>query len=151
MVHLVQKKTNKKMPSVDNFITCKSCPRTILFRSGECVHCFSSFCSECLVKHHHKDVKHEFEELIQKIDMILEKFRYHAHSQTEWTNHLMNDQQKLKNFVQMIDASPKQYIVFNIPKFQWVFHVQQLIEKNDYAIHETCDDILYPKKTSAFM
>jgi hypothetical protein len=89
-------------------------------------------------------VKNEFIELIRQIDMILDKYLYHAHSESEWTNHLTEDQARLEVYVRHIENSYTQYPIVTLPNYQWVNHVRCLIFKSNFSVYENCCMLMYP-------
>ncbi|CAF0932440.1 unnamed protein product [Rotaria sordida] len=132
------------MPSTNLLIKCKCSSELTLTNTYQCSHCLISFCYRCLIEHHHTDIKFEFIDMINRIDNILAQFLYHAHSQTEWTNHLTEDRDRLKTYVKYIEAYYKDLPIVALPDFQWITHVQNLINKNSKAIYENCSTLLYP-------
>ncbi|CAF4102191.1 unnamed protein product, partial [Rotaria sp. Silwood2] len=93
------------MPSTNSFIKCKCSSELKLINSYQCSHCLTWFCYQCLIKHHHNDIKSEFMDMIDRIDKILVQFLYHAHSQTAWTNHFTEDPNRLKIYIKYIEAN----------------------------------------------
>ncbi|CAF2305952.1 unnamed protein product [Rotaria sp. Silwood2] len=132
------------MPSTNSFIKCKCSSELKLINSYQCSHCLTWFCYQCLIKHHHNDIKSEFMDMIDRIDKILVQFLYHAHSQTAWTNHLTEDQNRLKIYIKYIEANCKDLPIIALPDFQWIQHIQNLINKNSNSIYENCSALLYP-------
>ena len=137
---------NYRMPPLNDIFNCETCSKTN--GSHQCTHCLSRYCYQCLIKHHHNDIKQEFTDLIKRIDQILDRFLHHAHNQTEWTDHLTNDRRHLEIFIRYIDTSFKQYPISSLPTFQWIYHVQRLISKTFYAIDESCCKFMYPFRDS---
>src|SRR5438105_4042470 len=135
------------MVSINQVTECGCCSQSISTNSYQCSHCLITFCYQCLIKHHHNHIKNEFIEMINQIDKILERFLYHAHSQTEWTNHLTEDQERLRIYIRLIETSSTQYLIVLLPDFQWVHHVKSLIDKSFFAIHENCCTLMYPSLT----
>ncbi len=88
-------------------------------------------------------------EMIKQIDEILVRFLYHAHNQTEWTNHLTDDRKRLDIYIQLIENSYTQLPILILPNFQWVNHVRNLISKNSFAIDENCCQLMYPSLKSS--
>ncbi|CAF0719522.1 unnamed protein product [Rotaria sp. Silwood1] len=132
------------MPSSNISIKCKCSSELKSTNAYQCSHCLTWFCYQCLIEHHHNDVKIEFMDMINQIDKILDQFLYHAHSQTEWTNHLTEDQNRLKIYIKYIEANYKHLPILALPDIQWINHVQNLINKKSNAIYENCSTLLYP-------
>ncbi len=130
-------------------IECARCSQYLTSQSYECSHCLIPFCYQCLIKHHHHDVKNEFREFIDQIDEILAKFLNYAHSQTEWTNHLTEDRNRLEIYIRHIEASYTQYPILTLPNFQWVNHLRNLICKYHFSIFEDCCMLMYPSLNSS--
>ncbi len=128
---------------------CVCCSQTITTNAGQCSHCLIQFCYQCLVKHHHNDVKNEFMNMIKQIDEILARFLYHAHNQTEWTDHLTADRKRLEIYIEIIDAYHKNLPIIILPNFQWVNHVNNLISKYYFSINENCCKLMYPSLNSS--
>jgi hypothetical protein len=137
--------TPHPMSSPNVLTTCERCSEIPSTNPYECAHCLKSFCMQCLVKHHHHDVKYEFIDMINRIDAILLKFLNHAHGQTEWTQHLTEDRQRLNTFIQHIESYYKQLPIITLPSYKWVNHVNNLIWKNSSAIFDqNCCTLMYP-------
>ena len=123
---------------------CWRCSQSSTSQCHQCYHCLLPFCYSCIIKHHHYDVKNEFTEFIHQIDGILEKFLHHAHSETEWTNHLTEDRNRLELYIQHIENSYSQYPIVTLPNYQWINHVRSLIFKYHFSIYEDCLKLIYP-------
>ncbi len=132
------------MPSINEIIECMCCSQSITTDAYQCSHCLLTFCYQCLIKHHHNDVKNEFMDMIKQIDEILAQFLYHAHNQTEWTNHLTDDRRRLEIYIGIIETYQKNLPITILPNFQWVNHVKNLICKYSFAINENCFKLMYP-------
>lgn len=132
------------MPSSNEIVECIRCSRLIASQSPECSHCLMPFCYQCLIKHHHVDVRNEFIEMTHRIDKILAQFLHHAHNQTEWTCHLADDRNRLENYIRYMDNSYKQYPILTLPNYLWISHVHCLICKSVYSISEDCCKLMYP-------
>jgi hypothetical protein len=131
--------------SVSNELTtCEHYSEIPSTNSYQCCHCLKSFCLQCLIKHHHHDVKYEFIYMKNRIDEILSKFLHHAHGQTEWTNHLTEDRNRLNTFIQHIETYYIHLPIITLPSYQWVDHVNSLISKSSFAIDEKCCTLMFP-------
>ena len=126
-------------------VDCGRCSQLSTRQTYQCSHCLIPFCYSCLTKHHHEDVKHEFAELIQRIDAILAKFLHHAHSQSEWTSHLEEDRNRLEIYIRHIETSYVQYPILTLPNYRWVDHIRSLICQSYFAIYEDCCMLMYPR------
>ncbi|CAF4394825.1 unnamed protein product [Adineta steineri] len=82
-----------------------------------------------------------------EIDKILARFLNHAHSQTEWTGHLTGDRNQLEIIIRYIENAHKDYPIIGLPSLQWMNHVDSLIFKMSFAIHEKCSTLLYSNLT----
>lgn len=128
----------RRMASLKDLIKCYDCSRTISRRPYECSHCLFSFCYSCLIEHHHTEVTKDLIELIGNIDVILSQFLHRAHSQTDWTTHLEDDRLRLEQYLRYIHLSPRYMSVTNVPTYSWLRHVDELIDKDEDAIFESC-------------
>jgi hypothetical protein len=108
------------------------------YRLFECRHCQFNFCKECLLEHQHIDIYHRLNKYIQDIDTIVAGFVGYAHSQTEWVAHLTKDRLELQYFARLIQQTPLHYIITYLPNEVWLNHIDDLIEKNRFAIDEDC-------------
>ncbi len=135
--------------SVSNgIIECEPCSRLTASDSYQCPHCLVSFCRQCLIQHQHNAVKWEFIDLTKQIDEILQRFLYHAHNQTEWTDHLTKDRNRLQEYIQFIENYYKGLPILALPNLQWVNHVKNLISKHFFDIHQDCCKLMYPYSNS---
>ena len=131
------------MPAINEAIECGYCSESIPTNSYQCSHCSIQFCHQCVVQHY-THIKNEFMEMINRINGILARFLHHAHSQTEWTNHLTEDRKRLEIFVRLIETFDTRTVAVILPKSQWVNHVNNLIDKYSFAINENCCPLMYP-------
>jgi hypothetical protein len=138
------------MPPLSEAIQCAYCSQSITTNVYQCSHCLMTSCYQCLIKHHHHDVKNEFMDMIKQIDEILARFLHHAHNQTEWTDHLTEDRKRLEIFIEIIADYYPYLPIPTLPDFQWVNHVKFLIRKNSYEINENCCKLMYPSLNSSF-
>jgi len=136
------------MPASNEIIQCVPYCQLTSSNSHQCPHCLVSFCDQCWIQHQHNVVKFEFIDLTKQIDKILERFLYHAHNQTEWTNHLTKDRDRLQNYIQLIENFYKDRPMFSLPSSQWINHVKNLISKHFFDIHQDCCTLMYSYSNS---
>lgn len=129
------------MPSLKYTTECYDCGRVLSHNAHECFHCVADFCYSCLIEHHHTTVRVELQSLVDQIDKILAPFQHHAHSQTEWTGHLTEDRSRLMDYIRSIDYTANYLPVLRLPSWSWIYHVENLICKESYAIYEICADL----------
>lgn len=134
----------EKMTLGSDTVECVVCTQLITNQSYECSHCLMPFCYQCLAQHHQTNVKHEFITMLHRIDEIQAKFLHHAHNQTEWTNHLAIDRDRLECYIQHIENSHRQHPILHLPDYRWISHVHSLIYKTSFAIYEDCLKLMYP-------
>ena len=141
--------SEKRMTLGSETVECMVCTQLITKQSYECSHCLMPFCYQCLAQHHHTNVKHEFMEMLHRIDEIQGKFLHHAHSQTEWMDHLAMDRNRLEFYIQHIENSYRQHPILHLPDYRWISHVHSLICKSSFAIYEDCVKLMYPSLNSS--
>ena len=87
------------MSSSNLSVKCNCGAEFTSINPDQCYHGLKLFCRQCLIRHHHNDVKGEFMNMIKRIDEILAQFLHHAHNQTEWTEHLIEDHSSLTPYI----------------------------------------------------
>ena len=138
------------MPSFNEINECMVCKSQLTTsNSYRCSHCLVLHCRQCLIRHQHNDIKFKCLDMINEIDKILTRFLYHAHNQTEWTDHLTEDRNRLEIIIRYIENSPTDRSIYGLPSLRWMKHVDNLIYKMSFAIHDRCDTLLYSNSTSS--
>ncbi|CAF1437081.1 unnamed protein product [Adineta steineri] len=136
------------MPSPNEINECMVCKSQLSTSdSYRCSHCLVFYCRQCLIRHQHNDIKVKCMDMANEIDKILTRFLNHAHSQTEWTGHLTGDRNQLEIIIRYIENAHKDYPIIGLPSLQWMNHVDSLIFKMSFAIHEKCSTLLYSNLT----
>ena len=131
------------MSTINELNQCTFCSQLKATASQQCVHCLSFYCTQCLIKHHHYAVKEEFLDLIKQMDAILGQYLFHAHSDTQWTNHLTQDRQRLKDYVKFVEGYLPNQPIVALPSSEWMNHVKSLLCKQTYVVYEDCSKIFF--------
>ncbi|CAF4923837.1 unnamed protein product, partial [Rotaria sp. Silwood1] len=134
------------MDTFKEYSICSLCLSTTSNYLLDCDHCQLSFCYECLLEHHHTNLYNRMCTQIQDINAIVARFIGYAHSQTEWVDHLTHDRLDLQIFLRYIQETSSYATVNYLPTEVWLEHVDNLIEKDRFAIDEDCSWLLEEPK-----
>ncbi|CAF1266690.1 unnamed protein product [Rotaria sordida] len=135
------------MDTFEEYNLCSLCLSTTSNYLLDCDHCQLQFCYECLVEHHHIKIYNRLRKQIQDIDAIIARFIGYAHNQTEWVDHLTRDRLDLQIFLRYIQETPSHITVNYLPTEFWLEHVDDLIEKDRFAIDDNCFWLLNESKS----